>query len=144
MELFPLIRAGKGAEVRALLEAGDKLDVNVRNEKGQVRPRTPFFIIFYYFLKIIFNFSCNLAHLDLTWPLVFMLFYKFKNSFYVGRVTDAALLGLRAQVRLRCRDGGPAGTTPRALQGYMVLLACVRSVTREAEAVQLSVRPTMR
>jgi hypothetical protein len=40
MELFPLIRAGKGAEVRVLLEddKGDhKRDVNVRNEKGQVR-----------------------------------------------------------------------------------------------------------
>ncbi|ELR18454.1 chain a, 4ank: a designed ankyrin repeat protein [Acanthamoeba castellanii str. Neff] len=38
MELFPLIRAGKGAKVRALLEddKGDhKRDVNVRNEKGQ-------------------------------------------------------------------------------------------------------------
>ena len=43
MELFPLIRAGKGAEVRALLEddkGGHKRDVNVRNEKGQVRFHT--------------------------------------------------------------------------------------------------------
>jgi len=35
MELFPLIRAGKGSEVRGLLEDDHKRDVNVRNEKGQ-------------------------------------------------------------------------------------------------------------